>query len=891
MDAILTGLQSAIGDLFRIERELGGGGMSRVFLTRDVALDRNVVIKILSHELAGDLSTERFEREIRVAAQMQQANIVPLLSAGAANGQPFYVMPFVEGESLRARLASGPPFSLTEGVRILGDIARALQYAHSRGIVHRDIKPENVLLSGGAAVVTDFGIAKAIESARGTSADLTSAGVSLGTAAYMAPEQAVGEDVDARADLYAWGVIAYEMLTGQHIFPSRSSAMQLMAAHATVAPKHIAQLRRDLPDGLAALVMLALEKDPNKRVESAETILRTLDASAVDGRRRLSLRSAAAIAAVLTIAIGGLGIWKAQRADTPRPPLLVLLADFTNSTGDSVITGTFEPLVALSLEGAPFISSFDRAVAARIARRLRGESAGLDFTTAVLVAQREGIHVIVSGEILRDEDRLTIRLNAIDAATQDTIESTSATVSRRQDILGETGKLTMRLRRALGDASPEAVQLAAAETYTSTSVDAAHAYAQAQEFLRASRPESAAVYFERAIQLDTSFGRAYAGLTVAYHTLGDEERAQRAEQSAQDHVEGLTDRERYRSRATVYLRRRDYRAATDELSRLVAAYPSDGAGWNNLALARFYARDFIGALQNARHAVSIYPRDLLGRGNLALFALYAGDNTSAIDVARELLADDSLSMSGLLVSAMAAVVEGRHTEADSIYRRMLRIQGRVASRGAIGLADLLIIQGRIADAAQLLEADTVTDITERRATAAAQKIVLLADIRFQQGRTNEATTLARRAHEMSNDLGVSVSAARVFVRTMQMDHAERIATTLDSSVSIEARAYARVIQADIALASGRPEAALVALRAAQELADTWLGTRLKGDVFAALGQTDAARGEYDKCIRRKGEATALYFDDIPSYREMAGMAQSAAVGRPTDKSSRAPGAS
>ena len=215
-------LTAALADRYRIERELGGGGMSRVFLAEETALGRQVVIKVVAQELAEGLSAERFSREMKLAARLQQANIVPVLSAGVADGVPYYTMPFVKGESLRARIAGGAPVGLAESVSILRDVARALAYAHSEGIVHRDIKPENVLLSHGTAVVTDFGIAKALTASRtqdgAASATLTQAGGSIGTPAYMAPEQAVGDAVDYRTDLYAWGVLAYELLSGAHPF-------------------------------------------------------------------------------------------------------------------------------------------------------------------------------------------------------------------------------------------------------------------------------------------------------------------------------------------------------------------------------------------------------------------------------------------------------------------------------------------------------------------------------------------------------------------------------------------------------------------------------------------------------------------------------------------------
>ncbi|HJQ20767.1 MAG TPA: protein kinase [Gemmatimonadaceae bacterium] len=271
-------LQQTLGSTYALDRELGGGGMSRVFVADERRLNRKVVIKVLSPELSEGISGERFEREIQLAASLQQANIVPILAAGETNGLPFYTMPFVEGESLRARLAHG---ALPVGtvVSVLRDVSKALAYAHERGVVHRDIKPDNVLLSGGTAVVTDFGIAKAISAARTDkdSGTLTQLGTSIGTPAYMSPEQAAGDPtVDHRADIYSLGCMAYELLAGHTPFHGRTPA-RMLAAHMTESPAPIETVRPETPLALAQLVMRCLEKDPAARPASASAIAQSLD--------------------------------------------------------------------------------------------------------------------------------------------------------------------------------------------------------------------------------------------------------------------------------------------------------------------------------------------------------------------------------------------------------------------------------------------------------------------------------------------------------------------------------------------------------------------------------------------------------------------------------------
>jgi serine/threonine-protein kinase len=276
-------LQVVLGSAYTIERELGGGGMSRVFVAAESALGRQIVVKVLPAERVGGVSVERFRREILVAARLQHPHIVALLQTGEVGGLPYYTMPFVKGESLRARLARVGELSVNETIHILRDVAGALAYAHAEGIIHRDIKPDNVILSSGVAVVTDFGVAKAMDLAatdghRATG--LTSLGIALGTPAYMSPEQASADThIDHRADIYSLGVMAYEMLTGASPFAGRSPH-QMLAAHATEAPEGVAKRRPNLPAPLAGLVMRCLEKHAADRPQSAEDVVQTLDAIA-----------------------------------------------------------------------------------------------------------------------------------------------------------------------------------------------------------------------------------------------------------------------------------------------------------------------------------------------------------------------------------------------------------------------------------------------------------------------------------------------------------------------------------------------------------------------------------------------------------------------------------
>ncbi|HJU75128.1 MAG TPA: serine/threonine-protein kinase, partial [Gemmatimonadaceae bacterium] len=268
-------LQAALGATYRIERELGAG-MSRVFVAEDVQLGRKVVLKVLPADFAGSVNGERFEREVRVAARLQHPHIVPLLAAGSAGDLPYYVMPYIEGQSLRDRLAREGELPVGEVVRILREVLDALDYAHRHGVVHRDIKPDNILLTERHAVVTDFGVAKALSDATGEGR-LTATGIALGTPAYMAPEQIGGEpNVDHRADIYAVGALAFEMATGMP--PFRGATTQaVLAAHMTQSPPSVATLREGVPAALDSIVQRCLAKRPADRWQTAAELIPSLD--------------------------------------------------------------------------------------------------------------------------------------------------------------------------------------------------------------------------------------------------------------------------------------------------------------------------------------------------------------------------------------------------------------------------------------------------------------------------------------------------------------------------------------------------------------------------------------------------------------------------------------
>jgi serine/threonine-protein kinase len=325
-------LKTALADRYRVERELGHGGMATVYLAQDVKHERRVAIKVLRPELAASLGVDRFLREIRVAAQLQHPHILTLIDSGEAAGFLYYVMPYVEGESLRIKLGREGQLAVMEAVRVLRDVTDALSHAHAHGVVHRDVKPENVMLSARHALVMDFGVAKAVSEATGHQS-LTTAGVALGTPAYMAPEQAAADpDVDHRADVYALGVLGYEMLAGRAPFAG-ATAQATLAAHVTRAPEPVTTHRPGIPASLSALIMRCLEKSPGDRWQTTGEILERLEGLVTPAEGTMAATRpwrgprawAAGLTVVALVAAAGLVMRRAAWRHTQPEPQLAQL--------------------------------------------------------------------------------------------------------------------------------------------------------------------------------------------------------------------------------------------------------------------------------------------------------------------------------------------------------------------------------------------------------------------------------------------------------------------------------------------------------------------------------------------------------------------------------------
>jgi len=533
-------LQNTLGDAYTLERELGGGGMSRVFVATEASLGRRVVVKVLPGASGGSVSIERFKREIQLAARLQHPHIVPLLTAGESDGLPYFTMPFVEGESLRVRLARGGELPVAEGMRILREVAAALSNAHEKGIVHRDIKPDNVLLSGGAAMVTDFGVAKALSASTDIeSGGMTSLGVALGTPAYMSPEQAAASpNIDARADIYAWGVMAYELFAGRPPFSGRSP-QAILAAQVSEAPEHLLKLRAALPPPLAALIMRCLEKHAADRPQSAGEIIHTLDAittpsggseptgalKSVSGAGTTSVaarafRNRIAIASGVIVALIA-GIWAVGRVrssaatDTDALKTIAVMPLVNSDTAsDYLALGVGDDIRARLIRGARGL----KVISASTSNSYRGKS-----LEPGAVGRTLNVAYVVLGEMRRSRDRIRVTAELVNTTDGSAVWNESFDIVEQQ-LAGLPDSIARAITGALS-LSETGVEVNRTTTTAETRNQRAYDLFLRAKFLLDKRGEEslrrAIPLFHQAIALDSGFARAYAGLAQSLLILPD----------------------------------------------------------------------------------------------------------------------------------------------------------------------------------------------------------------------------------------------------------------------------------------------------------------------------------------------------------------------------------
>ncbi len=687
-------LQEALGPGYEVGEELPGGGMSRLFLAVDRALGRRVVVKVLPEDRLFGLSPDRFQREIRLTAALSHANIVGILATGVMDGVPYYIMPYVEGRSLRTLLDETAQLSLRETVSILRDVARACAFAHAKGIIHRDIKPGNVLLAGGAAVITDFGVAKAVAQsaepvAGSADSTLTRAGFTIGTPAYMAPEQAAGDrDIDPRADLYSLGVMAFEMLSGRVPFEGMTPR-ELLTAQLTLRPPALESLRPDAPPALAALVGACLAKDPKDRPASAEQVLAALEELPVTGgshpslaavRRRRWLTRGALGAGVLALALFGIRALVARRGDGSSAPTTALaVLPFVSRSADSA-----DAYLAQGLTDA-LSAALARDPTVRVASRLATAEYAERTAPPATIGRSLGVGALLDGSVQRQGDRIRVTVQLVDtrsgaALWSDSYDRQSGDLLQVQADIADA--IVAALQRQRGAKLAKATGVTSgfhiAEAYDRY-LQGRYAFEQRGE----ARLREAIGHFEAAAQLDSTAARAFSGLADAYVRLpiyggaADSafdralQYADRAVQLDANSAEVLT------TRGLVHLQRWEWSAAAADLDRAVALDPRYAPAQQTRGELDLVRSRWAEAQSRFRSAVALDPEAPLPLALYGVALASDGKGDSSVTMVRQavklgpslatvrLLQGTVLLYSGESVKAVGALEAALALEADN----------------------------------------------------------------------------------------------------------------------------------------------------------------------------------------------------------------------------------
>jgi predicted Ser/Thr protein kinase len=856
----------AFGPRYHIIKVLGVGGMGAVYQAWDAELSVAVALKVIrTDSRRRSVSSEaekRFKQELLLARQVTHKNVVRIHDLGEISGIKYITMPFIQGDDLAKILRRDGKLAVGRALRIARQIAGGLEAAHDAGVVHRDLKPANVMINeDDLALIMDFGISASSDEAAG--------GGIVGTLEYMAPEQGTGSPVDGRADIYAFGLILYEMLTGPRDVTATTAEDRMLAMkQRTVAGlPPVRSLDETIPVSLEALVTQCLERDPAARFQSTAELVRALDRLDDKGElipipARVSKRVLAISVLVLSIlfaAVYLVGRRAAPATPAAHDPVSVLIADFQNGTGEPAFDHTLEPMMKLALEDAGFISAYDRnGIRRSLGVRPPDQ---LNERAAQEIAVKQGVGVVLSGGLTRDGSRYAVTVKATQAVTGNVIATASGTAPNRERVLDAALGLAGEVRKALGDETSESAQRFATQTFSATSLDVVRAYAAGAEALSRSKFDEALQNFSKSVALDANFGLGWAGMGIASSNMDKQQDAEKYIKEAVRHLDGMTERERYRTRGLFYYLTSDYPSCVKEYSDLIARYAADAPARNNLALCLTHLRQLPKAVNEMREVVRIVPKRALYRTNLALYAAYSSDFKSAEAEVRNM---EDPELFSLLALGFAQVGQGQLADAAKTYETIGKLHALGASYAASGLGDLALYEGRLSEAALIFAEGADADLASKDPDRAASKLAALAYTQLLREQKAAAVAAADKALANRNSVKIRFLAARVFIEAGAPAKAQTLAASLASELQTEPQAYAKIIEGEAALKKGDARQAIKVLSNANALLETWMGHFDLGRAYLLAGAFTQADSEFDRCLTGRGEALALFLDEEPT---------------------------
>ncbi len=907
---LVTG--SAFAGRYQIIKELGQGGMGRVYLAHDKKLDRDVALKFLDESFRkDDKARERLLREAKSAAALDHPFICKIYDADESEDKTFIVMEFVKGEDLSERM-NKKPFSLKEIFRIVSEVAEALEEAHKKGIVHRDLKPGNIMITPqGHAKVMDFGIAKRISTedemlTRTMTKDtLTHEGSIIGTLAYMSPEQARGERVDSRSDIFSLGIIFYELLSGKQPF-LRGNTAETLTAILRDQPSSISVKPKKLYPVVDKILQKSLAKDPQERYQGvSEFCAEVKNAQSEIAVRGLSLfRSWPMIlitsASMALILIGVLwlawfrNIGKVKELPEPRR---VVVADFQNKTGDQVFEGALEQAMCIGLEGAPFISIYKRGDAKKVANEISGKEDGkMDENLAQLVSRREGIALVVAGIIESKKEGYNIKIWAVDPVNSNKVMESSESIRRKEQVFRAIDNLSEKLRSDLGENIKESSQRRLVETFTTKSIEAMKAYAQAQDLQTLGKYNESIEYYRKAIENDPDFGRAYSGLAVSSSNLGKKEDASKYIEIALSHLDRMSEREKLRTRGWHYLMKENYEKAKEEYSMLAELYPADVVAHINLSVAFWGLKDYKSAINQSKIVAELDPNDAINYYNLCEYAWLAGEFELSVESGKKVWEINPEYEGPYLYYHISnsQVGLGQPEGAEETLQRLQEnfpdneMAKRIAERGFLNLA---LYEGRLNDAKEILQRQIFSALDEKKTEVLSQKRIELSKILILQKNRSQAVKnldIALSSVIKEDNWELLFEAAHVYLKLSLLDKAASLVTKIerprnykDKHSEAEAKALARIIEGEINISRGdRLKAeeefgkAIRLLREAKNINDRWIYRYYLGYVYLKKEEFTEAHSEFELCIKRIQEATSPeYYTYIPLVHYYLGQVQ------------------